>query len=260
MEMQTFNGAGLEPAGPTESLAAESMLTVISRALVGGQVSKEVVQFLLEERRRELDREREFEARQRFDAAKAAAMAEMPLIGRSRTNTQTNKNYAAWDDVARVVNPVLGRHGLSLDFEWADEPDDRIRVTAILSGFGHEVRRSFHSDRWEGVKNRAGEDVVNSVQKIGGSQTYLMRYAARLVVPFSYAEGTEDDDGRSFGKAAQLSVDQYRILSDLIADTGANEAVFLGMFGVSDLHELPVKRFSEALKLLRKKKESAGNA
>jgi hypothetical protein len=56
------------------------------------------------------------------------------VIARNATG-HNSKKYADFAGIARVIDPILGRHGLSYRFRTVQT--DKIAVTCILFGHGH---------------------------------------------------------------------------------------------------------------------------
>jgi hypothetical protein len=55
-------------------------------------------------------------ARMAYDKAFAVMQADLPTIDETGKNTHTDKTYATFDDIVRVIRPVLARFGFSLRF------------------------------------------------------------------------------------------------------------------------------------------------
>lgn len=134
-------------------------------------------------------------AKKAFDRAVAAAKREIPPIARNATG-HNSKKYADFAAIARVIDPIIGAHGLSYRFRTVQ--NDKISVTCILShedGHSEETTLSGPAD---------GSGNKNAIQAIGSTLTYLQRYSLVQMLGLAAAA---DDDGFSAGKSGIREVD-----------------------------------------------------
>src|SRR4029077_16529835 len=137
------------------------------------------------------------QARKAFDAAMAAAKAEIPVILKTRKvdftsgKGRTQYRYEDLAEIARTVDPVLGKFGLSYRWRTAALTPDTIAVTCIVS------HRDGHSEETTVPGNHDGSGNKNSIQAVGSAITYLQRYTLRAALGLA-APG--DDDGQASGK------------------------------------------------------------
>ena len=135
-----------------------------------------------------LMREMQQDARQaEFNRDLIAAKREIPPIYKRGKNTHQNTKYAKMEDIQRVVDPILDRHNLSLDFKIGSE-GAMITVTPVLR----------HGNGWveEGQPMKGPADKGpgrSDIQAVGSASSYLMRYAAKGMLNLRF-DG-EDDDG-----------------------------------------------------------------
>jgi len=194
------------------------------------------------------------QARKAFDAAIAQAKGEIPAIVRNRTvdftsaKGRTNYRHEDFAEVARVVNPILDRHGLTYRFRSSQE-GNRLRVTCILS------HRDGHSEETslEATEDHSGNK--NSIQAIGSSATYLQRYTLKLALGLAT---TNDDDGRAASDSGFVTDEQADAIRKLITDTGANVNRFLAYMSAESVSDIKASDYTRALTALNRKKE-AGN-
>jgi hypothetical protein len=182
------------------------------------------------------------QARKAFDEAVSAAKAEIPVIGKTSTG-HNNKRYADFAAIARVVDPIITKHGLSYRFR--TEQTDKISVTCVLS------HRDGHSETntLSGPSDTSGSK--NAIQAIGSTLTYLQRYT--LVQALGLA-ASEDDDGRSGNMGSAVSEDQIGELVELIESVGADKGAFLRFFKIEALADLPADKFKQAVAMLNAKR------
>jgi hypothetical protein len=186
------------------------------------------------------------QARKAFDEAVAAAKRDIPPITRNVTGHNAKK-YADFAAIAKVVDPIIGAHGLSYRFRTTQT--DRISVTCILShkaGHAEETTLSGPADT-SGNKN--------AIQAIGSTLTYLQRYS--LVQMLGLAAGN-DDDGKAAGDGEKITEQQAEEIADKCAAVADGfDTSFCNYFGIDKISDLPVKDYQRAIIAIGKKKGTA---
>lgn len=183
------------------------------------------------------------QARQAFDAAMSAAKSEITPVIKNATG-HNSKKYADFAAIAKAVDPIISRHGLSYRFR--TKQDDRIHVTCILA---HEAGHS-EETTLAGPPDATGSK--NAIQAIGSTLTYLQRYT--LVQALGLA-ASEDDDGASAGNAMTISEEQLKKLQTLASEVGGDVAKLCGHFKIDSLPDLPIARFAEAVGIMELKRQ-----
>lgn len=173
------------------------------------------------------------QARKDFDAAVADAKSEIPPILRNATG-HNSKRYADFSGIARVVDPIISKHGLSYRFR--SMQDERIHVTCVLS------HRAGHSEETtlSGPPDATGNK--NAIQAIGSTLTYLQRYSLMQALGLA---ASNDDDAKATN-SDPISDEQDAEIRELIASSGADITKFLLAFQIEAVSDLPASRFSEA--------------
>ena len=183
------------------------------------------------------------QARKAFDAAVAEAKAEIKPVTRNATG-HNSKRYADFASIARAVDPILSRHGLSYRFR--SEQNERINVTCILSHkLGHSEETTL-----SGPPDTTGNK--NAIQAIGSTLTYLQRYSLMQALGLA---ASNDDDGNSAGGV--VTDEQVGALRSLISETKSDIDKFLKWAGVESLSDLPAAKFAAAKAMLEAKKGGA---
>lgn len=143
------------------------------------------------------------QARKAFDEALSAAKTEIPVIVKNRqvgfdskTPGKSSTNYKHEDlaEIARTVDPILGKHGLSYRFRTTSRPNEPITVTCIVS------HRLGHSEENTLCAGRDDTGNKNSIQALGSTLTYLQRYALKAALGLA---ASHDDDGIAAGNASK---------------------------------------------------------
>lgn len=223
---------------------------MLSQALTSG-AGVDVIEKLMALR----DRQEATMARRAFDEALAAAKAEIPVITKNRTvdftSTRGRTNYAHEDlgEIARTVDPILGKFGLSYRFRVKTE-QGQVNVTCIVA----------HRDgHFEETTLSAGHDQSgnkNSIQAVGSTITYLQRYTLKAALGLA---ASSDDDGRTHGRTAEddalITAEQRDTLLKMIEATETDIARFCAYMKVESVPDIKLSEFGRAVAMLEKKKE-----
>lgn len=192
------------------------------------------------------------QAKRAFDAAIAAAKTEIPAVAKNAKG-HNNKAYANFAAYAAVVDPVLGKWGLSYRFR--TEQTDRITVTCVLTHKdGHAEENSL-----SGPPDGSGSK--NAIQAIGSTLTYLQRYTLVQALGLS---ASDDDDGQAHGKTDQqiatVTEDQLMQLRELLDATESNERQFCAMGKIERLSDMRAEQFDSAVGILKQRLAKRGQA
>lgn len=183
------------------------------------------------------------QARQAFDAAMSAAKSEITPVIKNATG-HNSKKYADFAAIAKAVDPIISRHGLSYRFR--TKQDERIHVTCILA---HEGGHS-EETTLAGPPDATGSK--NAIQAIGSTLTYLQRYT--LVQALGLA-ASDDDDGKAAGIGETITDEQLKKLQTLASEVGGDVAKLCGHFKIESLPDLPIARFAEAVGIMELKRQ-----
>jgi hypothetical protein len=241
---------------PTHPAFATPM-NMLDRAIASGAPLDMVEKLMALVERKEAN-----EARKAFDAAMAAAAAELPAIVKGKlvdftsAKGRTRYRYEGLDDVTEAVRPVLGKHGLS--FRWRlQEDEQRLTVTcrvAHADGYGEECTLSAPRDE-SGQKNL--------IQSKGSTITYLQRYTLKAAL--GLAAGVDDDGAASAAgaapppPAARITAEQAAQLTALVAACAKPDAVRAGLLDkvkAETVEQIPADLFERSLTWLRKVKQA----
>lgn len=228
-----------KPVAVASERTASPIMDLVSHAVQNGQPIEVIRELMAMSKELAAD-----EARRAFDAAVADAKAEISeqAIVKNATG-HNNKRYADFSAYAKVVDPILGRHGLSYRFR--TEQGDRIKVFCVLS---HKAGHS-ETNSLEGPADTSGSK--NAIQAVGSTLTYLQRYS--LVQALGLA-ASNDDDGRSSADASPLlTEDQILDLQALVQEFGADPKKLCQRLRVEYLDDLPQSRLAEAEAMVRAK-------
>ena len=201
------------------------------------------------------------QARKAFDEAMAAAKAEIPTITKNRevdfTSSKGRTHYRHEDlaEIARTVNPILGKHGLSYRFRTSANINEPISVTCVVT---HRLGY-FEENTLVGPPDESGNK--NRLQQVGSTLTYLQRMTLKAALGLA---ASNDDDGKAAGQteeeAAQISDEQTAIILALIEETGTDIAKLCELWKVAAIAELTTAQFPKAVAALETKKRRMASA
>jgi hypothetical protein len=191
------------------------------------------------------------QARKAFDAAIAAAKAEIPVISKNREvdftspKGRTHYKYEDLAEIARIVAPILARHGLSYRFRATSNLNEPVAVTCVIS----------HRDgHYEEITLTAGRDESgnkNSIQAVGSTLTYLQRMTLKAALGLAAAE---DDDGRTSKEPevytpppGSITEDQVLKLRDALEAKGANVKSFLAWAKKKRMEDIPAEHYQSCV-------------
>ncbi len=149
------------------------------------------------------------EAERRFRMAKHKALLEMPTI--TKAGAITNKTggvqsrYSRFEDIHRIVTPILAKHNLILSFDIGHE-GQLVTVQPILA----------YSDGDLAFEERGGHMVLavdttgskNATQGAGSAASYGKRHSMKAML--NIVEDSEDNDGRGVTQAGYDSLPEAR--------------------------------------------------
>lgn len=248
-----MNNQAVEIINPRETdVAPRAVMTpldMLDRAVVQG-ASVEVMTKLLDLH----ERTEAIRARRAFDEAIAAAKGEIPVIRKNRevdfTSSKGRTNYRHEDlaEIARTVDPVLSKYGLSYRFRTTSVPNEPIVVTCVVS------HRLGYSEENSLTAGRDDSGNKNSIQAIGSAISYLMRYTLKAAL--GLAASVDDDDGSGSEKEepGTITDEQFASLRAMIDEVGADIPKFCRYFKIEGLQQLPASRYADAVKQLALKR------
>lgn len=198
------------------------------------------------------------QSRKAFDAAIAAAKSEIPVIAKNRlvdyelkAGGRTTYRHEDLGEIARTVDPILSKHGLSYRFRVTSNLNEPVKVTCVVShvdGYFEETTLSAGRDESGGK---------NAIQGVGSTVTYLQRYTLKAALGLAAAK---DDDAKTAEKTtddlATVTDAQAQELLDLINSGGGNKEAFLKIANADTLHDVLAKDFSGLKRVLETKRNN----
>lgn len=200
------------------------------------------------------ERHEKNQARKAFDNAIAAAKAEIPPIVKNRTvdyasaGGRTTYKHEDLAEIARTVDPILAKHGLSYRFRTTSPPNAPITVTCVVShrdGYSEE-------NSLEGPRDDSGKK--NSLQQVGSTLTYLQRYTLKAALGLS---ASADDDGKAAGGDETITDEQAKTITDKLTSTKTDKPTFLAWAGVEKIEDIAAKDYDHVYRTLARKEAGA---
>jgi hypothetical protein len=249
------SAAVVEQSG--RAMAARSTQTsvtpmdMIDRALMSNATPETLERLLALQERWEAT-----QARKAFDEAMSAAKSEIPVISKNRvvdfTSSKGRTHYKHEDlaEIARTVNPILGKHGLSYRFRTSSAAGEPVSVTCIVS---HRLGY-FEENTLTAGRDESGNK--NSIQAVGSTLTYLQRMTLKAALGLAAAE---DDDGAKIGTtggadAGPITAEQAAAIRLEIQDTATDEAKFLEWLDVASIEDIHSSQLARVMNSFAAKK------
>jgi hypothetical protein len=175
---------------------ASAVLALVERVAMNPDADMDKLERLLDMQERVLVRN----AMVAFNAAMADMQSDIPTIeknGEISVNQTVRSKYARFEDIMRVVKPVMQAHGFAITFRTNTE-NNMVKVTGVL------MHKDGHREETDMVLPVDSSGSKNTVQAIGSSTAYGKRYV--LCALLNIATGDEDDDGASGDLSELLQV------------------------------------------------------
>jgi hypothetical protein len=188
-----------------------------------------------------------------FDEAMAAAKAEIPVISKNRevdftsSKGRTHYKYEDLAEIARVVSPILAKHGLSYRYRVTSNINEPVTVTCIVS------HRAGHFEEVTLLGGRDESGNKNSIQAVASTLTYLQRMTLKAALGLA---ASEDDDGKSAEVDGTISLEQVETLLSLADEVEADKEAFCRYFKVEGIAQIKAKDFDRAIAALNKKRKA----
>jgi hypothetical protein len=229
---------------PEQALATIQNMTpmqMLDRAISSGS-GIEVIKGLMDLQ----ERWEKNQSRKAFDNAMADAKAEIPVIVKNRTvgfeskrtNERTSYKHEDMAEIARTVDPILTKHGLSYRYRTEMKEGGLIYVTCIVS------HRDGHSEETTLPAGRDDSGSKNNLQAIGSTITYLQRYTLKAALGLA---ASDDDDARAVDVSQKLKPEQIFELQEALKAKGCPDEEFLRWAKVEKYEDIPAAYYESCL-------------
>ena len=185
-------------------------------------------------------------AEREFAVAFNALQAEMPTIVASSEIPNRGK-YERFEDIMRIVGPLLIKHGFSVAFEQSAD-DKRIKVTCNLRHVsGHSVPTSFAVR----LGGRADSDTQADCKASTTARRNALTQALNIVIR---QDCLNDEDATLEG--GTVTSEQAFELERRVAETNTDKVKFLAYAGAKTFAEIAANKYSLLDENLKRKEKS----
>lgn len=228
----------------TELVKQETaMIDIIAKAAADVNVDVAKLEKLLDMQERIMTKQAEID----FNNDMLALKAELPAIVKTKTNAQTNSNYADLESIKDVVDPLLTKYGFFDRYEDDFPSATRVGTTCILTHRGgHKERNRVEFD----LDDKGIKGITNktSIHATASSMTYGQRLALCRALSIKVATDTDGNLNNSV-----ITQEQLAQINKLCDKVGADKAKFCKVMKINSLAEMRVKDFGAAIVKLNAK-------
>ncbi len=199
-----------------------------------------------------MERITKWQAEQEFTAA--FSRLKFPAIHKSAKGH--NAKYAPYDEIQRIIDPILAAEGFTLTFSSGEATTQGIPTHGLLSHIGGHSRGGVIYLPPDVTPTRSGSTTMNALQQVGSSTSYGMRYVAKLMLNLRFV-GDDDDAAAS----SAISQDQIDNIDAMLIDNelGAEyRSKLLETMNVKALSDLQRVQVPTILSLIRAKIKAKG--
>ncbi len=241
-------------AAPPTAVSANPVAEFLQTALQTGRSPEELGKLVELYERMEAR-----QARKDFFAALTAFQNECPPIKKGSTASITSQRtggkysftYADLEEIAKIVNPILARHGLS--YAWNTTATEKMLTADFVLRHvgGHSETSSFTLP----IENASG---MSPQQKVGAAAMYAKRQSMSaglgVITTDDETANPEDLD------PALVTDDQVTVLDDLLKEHKKDKARFLAFMGVERLADIRAVDYERAEKAITAKPKAKAAA
>lgn len=183
-----------------------------------------------------------------FANALRAFQAECPPIGKLRKADRFK--YAAFEDIMRIVSPLLAKHGITIAFD-SKCAENMLSVTVRLRVGSYFEDRTFSTPVPVSLK-------VSEPQQYGAAMSYAKRYAVTGALGLVMADEDDENTLRAWS-VKSITPAQVKDIEELIERTGSDLDRFLNAFGVKAVAEMTQEQHAQALRQMVTKATNGSN-
>ena len=229
-------GAVAKPS-PSEMTAGQALQAIVERGVTPESVEAfQKLVIFMEDRK----------AQQEFTAAFVKLQKALPTITAS-TPIPNRGKYERFEDVMRVVGPLLSEHGFSVSFS-NDFKDNRILQTCHLSHVGGATRSNTFAVR----VGRGDSETQADCKAATTAKRNALLNALNIVIRQDYLN-EENDAGMEGDPNAKVTAAQATELEHRVKMTNSNVTAFLAVAKAKTFAEIPANRYAELDSMLRRK-------
>lgn len=238
--------ATYEGSSAVVSVSGDPILAMIQQATSISEIDTSKIQALMDMYYKNQDRQASKEFMEDF----AVMQGKLPRVAAKRKNTQTNSDYAAIEDINKIVLPILTEHGFGVLFKTKEQTDLSVTVEAVLTHKSGHTESTLLTMPLDDV-GIAGKVNKTKVHATGSAITYAKRYALCEILNISIGE--QDTDGNM--PSDVITEEQMERLQEEIAASNTDIARFCRHFKIDCLADMPAGKYLSAVGMLAIKKQ-----
>lgn len=190
-------------------------------------------------------------AAEKFAGAITSFQQDCPIIHKSKAGGKTKTGdtayfYAPYDEIMRVVGPIMVRHGIVATFTTEEIPTG-LRITC-------RIRVGIHSEATDfSLPIPTGNSLVNATQLMAQALSYAKRYSLSAALNIV----TTDEDNDAGGMLDTLIAEEVKDLESAMEAKNMPLAAFLKFAQAETIESIPRKEFGRLLAAIKnsRKKE-----
>jgi len=233
---------GSSPGVTAIERAAPTVATMLDTFIQRGVTAENVAAFekLVEVH----ERMQAKDAEKQFNSAFVALQSDLPVIVATTVIPNRGK-YERFEDVAKVVNPLLVKHGFSVSFSMDVRENRVIETCHLRHTAGHSQSNSF------AVRTgKADTDTQADCKAATTAKRNALLNCLNIVIRQDVLQDEEGDATLS-GECVDFAQAQY--LKEQVKETGTDEAAFLAYAQAKGYDAIPKASYDRLVQLLHKK-------
>lgn len=184
-------------------------------------------------------------AEKQFAEAFVALQADLPVIVASSVIPNRGK-YERYEDVMRVVGPLLVKHGFTVSFSM-DFREGRVLETCTLRHVGGHSQSNSFAVRTSG---KADSETQADCKAATTAKRNALLNCLNIIIR---QDALLDEDADASLEGAFLSPEQALYLREKVRETKSDEKAFLQFAGASKFEEIASSKYDRLLAALNRK-------
>lgn len=223
---------------------ADPIVGMLQKVIEGGITAENVA--AMEKMLDVYERMQGKQAERDFSVAFNAMQGEMPIIT-AKTVIPNRGKYEKFEDLMKVVGPLLSKHGFSVSFSM-DFKDNRIIETCTLSHVSGFSRANSFAVRSGG---RADSDTQADCK----AATTAKRNALCNALNISIRQDCLNAENDAGIEGGAITEEQAFELERRVAETNSDKAKFLRVAGAKTFADIPAGKYATLDELLKQKEQ-----
>ena len=181
-----------------------------------------------------------------------------PVAAKGRNEAYKGSMYAKAEDVGKMLDPILVKHGFSWSLSHAECPHpEMMRIVLILRHVGGHEERHFSDAPADTHGPKGGTAIKTKLHGMASSDTFVGRNLRIKVFGLQIVKDDDGNAGANVGPSAKLITESQACdLEALIGEVGVDLAKFLAYAKIKDVREMPARQFKDAVRTLEEKRRS----